>query len=328
MFLDEHYGEIFKKYSDEELIKDINNYKYKKGRLTKTLNHFFEEVIYECRGPRGNKSPMDALKNDNDINYILEYTKTKPNFYTGDNIQNIKSFFRNAGKLAQKVANFSPTTARDIYFRYHDINGETLNILDTSAGFGSRMSAVLLSGHNYYGIDPNKNLFIKLNEYYNFLVKNSLLKEYQKCNLYCTGSENFIPDLVNSIDISFTSPPYFNLEFYSNDGNKSTIYYNDYNKWLNEFVKPTINNIYMYLKTDGIVMINIKNLTRGKKQPLFDDWFKLFNEHSGFEYVETFEMHHQSKKNYFMNANYSLNEYHGFKEPVMVFRKKEIIRCD
>lgn len=322
-YLEEHRNEIFKKYNKDELLKDIDNYKNGKGKLNKVLNHFFEECIFNCKAPRGSMTPIEALQDEKSMNFILEYTKSKPKFYTGNEVSNVKSFFRNGGRIAQKVANFCPKNARDIYFRYNDINGEKLNILDTSSGFGSRMSAVLLSGHNYCGFDPNKELNHKLNEYLKFLRENNIIQESQRCGLYCEGSEVFHKELINTFDISFTSPPYFNLEKYGNDDGQSTKNYNNYDMWIEYFVKPTIENTYQYLKINGYAMINIKNLTRGKKEPLFDDWFNLFNLHSGFEFVETFEMAHQSKKNYFMNTNYSKDAYKGFKEPIMVFKKVE-----
>lgn len=315
----EHKNEIFKKYSKDELIKDINNYINGSGNLNKTLNHFFEECIFECKAPRGNKSPMEALNCDNDIQYMLDYISTKTNFYTGNDIANIKSFFRNAGKLAQKVANFCPKNARDIQFRYFDVNGSKINILDTSAGFGSRMSSAILYGHNYIGFDPNVKLYNKLLEYYKFIKEN--IKESGQGKVYCQGSEIFIPALENKFDVSFTSPPYFNLEIYANDNNESTKNYNNYNKWIENFAIPTINNTYKYLKIGGYAMINIKNLTRGGKQSLFDDWFNIFENNKGFKYVETFEINHQAKKNYTMNCNYAVEKYTGFKEPVMSFQK-------
>lgn len=319
-YLEKHRNEIFKKYTKEQLLKDIKSYQSGSGKLLKVLNHFFEECIFECKAPRGQKSPMEALQNDGDIEFILQYVKSKPNFYTGNEIANVKTFFRNAGRLAQKVANFCPKNARDIYFRYHDINGNKINILDTSMGFGSRMSAALLSGHNYVGFDPNQSLFKKLNEYKNFLIENKIC-EGQTCGLICKGSEEFVPCLENKFDVSFTSPPYFNLEKYSDDESLSTKNYDNYTNWIEYFVKPTIENTYKYLKVGGYAMINIKNLTRGEKEPLFDDWFEIFKNHNGFELVEVFEIEHQSKKNYTMNCNYEKEDYKGFKEPVMVFRK-------
>ena len=319
-YLEEHYDEIFKKYSKDELIKDVNNYKNGNGRLNKVLNHFFEEIIFESQAPRGNKSPMEALQNKEDMTFILDYIKTKPKFYTGNEVQNVKSFFRNGGRIAQKVANFCPKNARDIYFRYFP-NNHNINCLDTSAGFDSRMSSVLLNGGGYCGFDPNKQLFHQLKLYYKFLLENNLISEKQKFGLYCCGSEIYKSELENKFDVSFTSPPYFNLEKYSDDNSASTKNYNNYQMWIDEFVKPTIENTYLYLKPNGYAMINIKNLTRGKKEPLFDDWFKCFSQIKEFEYVETFEINHQSKKNYTMNTNYTKEQYKGFKEPVMVFKK-------
>lgn len=122
-------------------------------------------------------------------------------------------------------------------------------------------------------------------------------------------------------DVSFTSPPYFDFEVYSQDKGQSISMFPTYNEWLEGFVKPTIQNTYEYLKVGGYAMINIKNLTHGKRYPLFDDWFKIFESIEGFEFVEIFEMQHQAKKNYTMNSNYSKEQYKGFKEPVMVFKK-------
>lgn len=318
-FLNDHYNEIFKKFEKDALLKDVISFKDGGGKLNKLLNHFFKECIFKCKGPRGKKSPMQALGNNEDMEFILSYVKTKPNFYTGNVVQNVESFFRNGGRLACKVANFDPKNARSIYDRYSE--GSSKCILDTSAGFGSRMCGALLSGHSYYGIDPNKELMEKLHECYSFLKDNGQLNGTQECKLYCQGSETFIKELENKCDIMFTSPPYFNLESYSNDNCMSTLNYGNYEQWIDKYVKPTIDNIYSYLKVGGVAMINIKNLTRGGKEKLFDDWFELFKSHGGFEFVETFEIKHQSKKNYTMNCNYAVDNYKGFKEPVMVFRK-------
>lgn len=320
-YLDKHREEIFKKYSTKELIKDIDNYRNGKGKLSKVLNHFFEEVIFESKSNRYKYTPMEVLQDNKMMEWILDYIKSKPNFYTSNEVSNVKSFFRNGTRYARKVANFCPRNARDIYFRYFDnVDRATLNCLDTSCGFGSRMSAVLLSGANYYGFDPNKDLFNKLKECNQFYLDNDIIDKNQKCELYCCGSEVFMEELEGKFDVSFTSPPYFNLETYSNN-DKMSYSDGDYDNWLNCFVKPTIENTYKYLKVGGYAMINIKNLTRGGKEPLFDDWFNIFSSIDGFEFVEIFEMKHQGKKNFTMNCNYTEEQYKGFKEPVMVFRK-------
>lgn len=324
-YLKEHYDEIFKKYSNEELKKDVYNYINKKGRLNKVLNHFFKECIYNCTNIRGKKTPMQALQNEDDMKWILEYVKSKPKFYTGSEVSNVESFFRNGGRIACKVANFPSRTARDIYFRYfpNALNNpnKQLNVLDTSCGFGSRMSAVLLSGHTYIGFDPNKALYKKLNECAKWYYCNGFINKKQHCKLLCKGSEEFIPSLENTIDVSFTSPPYFNFEKYSEDENASTKNYDNYNNWLNNFARPTIENTYKYLKVGGYAMINIKNLTSGGKEKLFDDWYEIFCSIDGFEPCEIFEMKQTSMKVVGQYANYDPKKYQKAKEPVMCFRK-------
>ena len=325
-YLDEHYNEIFKKYSKEELIKDINSYRSGGGRLTKTLNQFFEECIFKSCGKKTKISPYECLQNDEKMKIILEYIKSKPKFFTSDSeVANVKSCFRNSMSWVRKVANFPPKEARDIYFRYFPNalidSTEKLNCLDTSCGFGSRMSSVLLSGHNYFGIDPNIELQGKLMECAKFYYDNGFIDNNQICSLYTQGSELFIDELEGMIDVSFTSPPYFNLEKYSDDESESTKHYDNYELWLEKFAKPTIENTYRYLKVGGYAMINIKNSTRGKKEKLFDDWYNIFCSIDGFEPYEVFEMSQTSTKVVGQYANYDPSKYQGAKEPVMCFRK-------
>ena len=326
-YLEEHRDEIFKKYSDEELIKDVENYKHGKGKLNKVLNHFFEECIFNCVAVRGDKSPMEALQNEKDMEYILNYVNSKSNFYTGSEVANVKSFFRNGGRIAQKVANFCPRNARDIYFRYFkDCDLSKINCLDTSMGFGSRMSSVLLSGANYCGFDPNKELFGKLVECKDFYYKHGVVNKEQKCDIYCQGSEIHKPELDNMFDVSFTSPPYFNIEKYSDDECASTQNYDNYELWIEDFVKPTIDNTCKYLKNGGYLMINIKNISRPRnntntpKHKLFDDWFEILSNRDDLEFVEVFDME-IGKRQCGMGGTYTMEEFNGFKEPVMVFKK-------
>lgn len=314
-YLDMHRNEIFKKYDDETLLKDIDSFKNGKGKLQKVLNHFFEECMFECCGKKTTISPMDCLKDDGLMQKILDYVASKPKFFTGDEVQNVKSCFRNSMSWVRKVANFPPRTARDIYLRYAGENNKGLNCLDTSCGFGSRMSAVLLSGNNYCGFDPNPQLYVKLSEYKKWLQSNGVIDNSQKCGLYRHGSEIHRSELDGLFDVAFTSPPYFNLEKYADDASASTSNYDNYSSWVDSFVIPTVRNIYSYLKVGGYAMINIKNLN--KKETCFDDFFKTFKSIDGFEYVETFDME-ITKKNYGMAAG---NGDIKNSEPVMCFRK-------
>ena len=321
-YLDKHREEIFKKYSDEELLKDIESYQNGEGKLIKVLNHFFEECIFKCCGKKTTVSPYEVLQDDDKMDIILKYIENKPKFFTSNNeIANVKSCIRNSMSWVRKVANFPSKVARNIYFRYFPdalINKDNkINCLDTSMGFGSRMSAVLLTGHNYYGLDPNKELFEKLNEYKDFLIKNDVIDKSQVCDLNCIGSEINLDKLYGIMDVAFTSPPYFNLEKYYNDNGKSTNNYDNYDLWVQEFVIPTVNNTYKYLKVGGYAMINIKDINN--KHTCFQDFFNAFNDIDGFEFVEIFDMS-ISQKQYGMRYNNNKGVIKNT-EPVMVFKK-------
>lgn len=316
-YLEKHHDEIFKKYSLDELSKDIENYKLGGGRLNKVLAHFFEEEMWKCCGKKTTISPIECLSNEEMTNKILSYIASKPKFFTSDNeVVNIKSCIRNSMSWVRKVANFPPKEARRIY-NYYNSEGKRLNCLDTSMGFGSRMSAALFSGNNYCGFDPNPTLFTKLKEYKQFLFENGFVENTARCGLYNHGSEIHRPELDGLFDVSFTSPPYFNLEKYSDDGGDSTKNYNNYDKWVEEFVIPTITNTYMYLKVGGYAMINTKNIS--KKNPCYDDFFKAFQSIPGFEFVEEIDMTFNKKqygKRYDNKKGVIKNS-----EPVMVFQK-------
>lgn len=276
--------------------------------------------MFKCCGKKTTISPWDCLQDDELMDKILDYIKSKPKFFTSDNeVSNVKSCFRNSMSWVRKVANFPAKTARDIYFRYYDVNGQRLNILDTSCGFGARMSAVVLSGtqHNYYGFDPNPELYKHLRDYEHFLRKNNIISNDLTVKIWCEGSEMFKNELEGTIDVTFTSPPYFNLEKYSDDSFSSTRYNDNYNAWVDYFVRPTVENIYHYLKIGGYAMINIKNLS--KNNPCFDSFYKDFEEIDGFEFVEVFDMAIK-KKQYGMNYDNAKGVINN-KEPVMVFRK-------
>ena len=313
-YLDEHRDEIFRKYPDEDLLRDVSNFKNGGSRLTKVINQFFEECIFNCKDNRCKLTPMEALQNDEVMAKIIGAFARSPKLYHGTEVQNVKKSLSVSGIGARKVANFDPKNARSIYTRYHkDITG--LNILDTSCGFGSRMLATLLCGANYYGFDPNEELYGKLKECFEWLVKNNQVSPSQVCDLHCCGSEIFVPELVGNMDISFTSPPYFNHESYASDSGMSTTNYNNYDGWLYEFAVPTILNTYKYLKVGGIAMINVKNMVSRSKKPLYDDFMRIFQTIHGFEYIETFSMEIKHR-----TLHKSMN-YVGFQEPVMAYKK-------
>lgn len=247
------------------------------------------------------------------MNIVLQYIDSKPNFFQQTSlVSNVEQALRNSFSWTRKVANFPPDKAREFYYYYYSLdNAININCLDTSCGFGSRMSSVLLSGGNYFGIDANTTLCQHLNDYYNFLLNNQVISDNQKFNVINGGSEIFYKQYENMMDVCFTSPPYFNLEKYSDDDFSSTANYDNYDNWVKNFVQPTVNNIYRYLKVGGYAMINIKNIN--KKETCYDDFYNSFSSIEGFEFIDVLNL--TIKKKQYNNGTINNNE------PVMVFRK-------
>ena len=218
--------DFYKKYSEEELQDILYKMKTEKlGNLsvisdvgvntTPILSHWVDDLLYKAKRVNNDMSPDEALQSDECLDKIFAYIKTKPKFYTGDDISNLKAYFRNSqGSVvnATKVANFSPIAARKIYERYCPTFYAT--ILDYSCGWMARMLGCLTSPYEYkyIGIEPNSELNKRLGEFSEWIC-NSLHRE-NNTKLYVEGSEVFHPELVNTVDLSFSSPPYFNLEIY------------------------------------------------------------------------------------------------------------------
>ena len=130
---------------------------------------------------------------------------------------------------------------------------------------------------NYYGIDPNYLLVTRLYNVYDDF------KKYTSCNEKCiikpACSENYILEYNNKMDISFTSPPYYDLEDYM-IGNQSYKNGKSYKQWFEDFMKPTLDNSIAYVKNGGYVCLAVKNYIQHKSKsiiPLFDDCYNYLN---------------------------------------------------
>lgn len=114
----------------------------------------------------------------------------------------------------------------------------------------------LRAGINYFGTDPNYELVDKLNEFYDDYK--SISPYTPNKQIWCQGSEVYIPELHNKIGLAFSSPPYFNLEDYK-IGNQSYKEGTTFEMWVDNYLRPTFKNIYDYLIDDGYFIINIKD---------------------------------------------------------------------
>ncbi len=310
-WLKQHYNELFKKYSLEELKQDLNT-----NNFTKILEHYIKETQYKATTK--NLSPMQWLNNDMNIEKARiviaknqkerqETNRTqffKPEDSEVRNMQKYVEMWLSTTSDGHKVSNFNPVQAYEIYKEFA-LPGNV--VLDFSMGYASRLLASKKLNLFYVGIDVNKELCDKV-----FQMCEEL--EIKDNHIINKSSEVFIPEYENKVDFIFTSPPYFNLEIYSDEPEQCMNKYKDYDDWLNNYARKTMENCYKYLKNYCYCAINIKNLTSKGKQPLYDDWIKISKE-VGFTYVRTQEVHHKKRN----QVNEATNV--AWKEPLIILRK-------
>ena len=230
----------------------------------------------------------DSITNKNGVtktfHYLIRwYDKTTPIF------PKILQVFRLS--CGQPAVNFPPLTAKWLYEKYTShIKDDLVTIYDSSAGWGGRILGAMSARKriHYIGTDPNMDNFIpelgiSRYEYLaNFYNENCVDNDMDSLDtffnvesqantfeLFQDGSELIhnnpkFQKYKGKLDLSFTSPPYFNREQYSQQETQSFLAYSEYDDWRDNFLKPTLTTIFDYTKSDRYILWNIASIKIGK----------------------------------------------------------------
>jgi len=219
----------------------------------------------------------------------------------------------------QPAVNFPALTAKWIYENYtnHIDTDKPLHIYDSSSGWGGRILGAMSSRKkfHYVGTDPNPDNFLdeegisryeymakfyndncvddfsdKLTTFFNVEKQGNTYELFQDGSELISNNPKF-QKYKGKLDISFTSPPYFNREQYSQDEKQSFKAYGEYEDWRDNFLKPTLTTIYEYLKNDRYILWNIADIKIGESlyYPLEQDSIDILNE-LGCEYKGKLKM--------------------------------------
>lgn len=266
-------------------MKSLQNFDettiFKDGNLDQTMHglslawtYFPHWVEVECGG--GKMKPIDYWNDDDKLREIIrktwEWQKKHGNgtFTLNRLRQNFKIYGGN-----QSVSNFRPSVAKWIYNHYAP-NGV---IWDMSCGWGGRLVGFLVSqSKKYIGTEPSTKTFVGLTQ-----LKTDLNISDKEVELHCTGSEVFRPEK-DSLDLCFTSPPYFDTEKYSDEPTQSYIKYPTRDSWLNVFLRTTMENCHYGLKTGKHMLINIADTPKHKD--IEENTVRIATE-IGFEHIDT-----------------------------------------
>lgn len=251
---------------DDELIKDFTSLKkidvakiIKENILmpnnntgTNIFKHFSPH-FYEINDfSRKKKSMMDTFNDDDLLKKVIKNRLDQNFTLTGNEL---KAGLANS-KIAFKASIFNCAIAKYIYQTYTKENDI---IYDYSMGFGQRLLGALSLPYKitYIGIDPYELTYNSNSNIYNF-YNNNVPMLNKNIDLRCVGSEAFLDEqYVGKIDLAFSSPPYYNLEIYSNDSKQA--YYSSYVDFINKYWRITVSNINTMLAENGRFIINITN---------------------------------------------------------------------
>lgn len=225
-------------------------------------------------------SPLEAYKSDKHYRRSLELQ-----LIHGGSIAALNNY---QAKLdltmtAQACSNFRPGIAMYVYRRFGKKKGIAL---DPCAGFGGRLVGWIAShnGGRYIGVDPAKQMIQNSRKMADSLGVGKDVELYQECFEDFNLKKHNLQGVCNLV---FTSPPYFTKERYSQESTQSFKRYPKFKSWLNQFLKPLVQNAHEALKPKGIFAINIADIALGSTSYPLELFTQQFADDCGFKHLET-----------------------------------------
>lgn len=153
-------------------------------------------------------------------------------------------------KHGKEVTLFRLTWALSLY-RTLLPSGQPAKILDPCSGWGDRLIAARLLGHHYTGYDPST----ALRPAYDRILAQWPDADSRVLTLPFEESQ----EDPGTYDLVFTSPPYFDLEVYSQEETQSLVKYPKYQDWLDRFLYPLVSLASRALKKNGLLALHISD---------------------------------------------------------------------
>jgi hypothetical protein len=218
-----------------------------------------------------------------------------------------KAFHAFRQGLVVMGVNFPPTIAKSLYKKFtNDLpKDDPIKIYDPSAGYGGRLLGALSLINekkvHYIGTDPNPDNWVEsigLSRYElmgrhfqaNVRGRYSSTYEVHKCGSEVFCNHEAFSIHAGSVDLVFTSPPYFAAEGYSDDENQSFKKFPAYELWREGFLRKTLENCSLLLKRKRWLLWNIADVSfDGKLYPLERDSVEIAKS-LGFQYRHRIKM--------------------------------------
>jgi hypothetical protein len=215
------------------LVRGFYDYK----NYNQITNIIIERCNVKCRFGKS-KTMLELAEDKNNIKNIMKdlyekkmditYKKVSDSIYT-----------------QTKTCTFFPINVVYGFIKYFGAK----SMLDISTGWGDRLIAACIADIVYYGADPNTcNI-----PYYTQMIE--LFGNKNKQKFTTCGFENL--EITDTYDLIFTSPPFFDVEIYSESKDDSLVNYNTQELWYKNFLVVVSNKACGALEVGGHFAIYI-----------------------------------------------------------------------
>lgn len=228
----------------QQVVLELDSSDYE--RIDKLVDYFTEEQRAKARRNDQEWSPWEAWQSLEFLTTIVQELLAKNLAINTHELR--EALFRHVKEAAQ----FKATIALSFY--------EQLGcnrILDISAGWGDRLVAAIAKNvEKYLAYDPNVELKVGHDQIIDLFGdgdKNRYEIRYEPFES-AKLPKGFTCDLI------FTSPPYFDLEIYTQEKGQSINSYPAFEDWLIRFLFRSLFNAWSRLEVGGHMALHIKDI--------------------------------------------------------------------
>lgn len=224
------------------------------------INFSGEKIIKKKMKDRLGFFPTSLWKPD--LNIVKELKHLINDKAQSRDVFNGTQSHRRHGVNGGKASVFNPQLAQMILSAYCDPNS---TIYDPFGGGGTRGYIATKMGHEYLGVEIRKEEVDR--------IKKQMIDWELNFDMILDDSRNYIPN--KKFDFSFTCPPYYDLELYS-DINGDLSNCSDYYSFLTD-LKKVVKNVYDCLNDGGISVWVVGNFRKknGEMEHLNGDLVKI-----------------------------------------------------
>lgn len=235
-----------KKFKDSYIVWE-EDYE-KNNELYKITDYFSEECRVRCKyqDRRSKNSLLNSFKKNKNIIFRKLSKKNKISYYQ------IKEYLWENFK---QCTNFNTTIAVCVVRLL-----KSKRWLDFSAGWGDRLVGAIACNCFYVGVDPNPCLHPKYRNIVKTLASSKNRKNYQ---LYQSPFET-AEIKERDFDLVFTSPPFFELENYTEHQNQSHHKFKTLDAWFQDFLVVSVRKSCDLLVVGGYLALYISDYTKTK----------------------------------------------------------------